>query len=237
MIRVKGGSARAFALPLAAFLAMLLCLGLIFAVGCAGTETSGEGTTQGMEEEQEITDTGTSGREAEEGREETTGENGGETPAEGGYTEFSLERQEIGVDSPFEWVKISDISWTDEGEYLRFVFAMQRQDGSDLAHVPNVAVSTVEVPEEELYEVCIWFMSVRPSTGIGDPQFIEAEMPVPLGDPVIESIERLTTGEGEGSGFAVRCAYSPAHPGVSSRPRRLMYLADPMRIILDIQKM
>lgn len=237
MKRVRGASIRALAVPLAASLALLLCLGLMFAVGCAGTETSGEDTAQGAQEEQGITDTSTSGREAEGGREETTGENGGETPAEGGYTEFSLERQEIGGGSPFEWVKISDISWTDEGDYIRFVFAMERQDGGDPTHVPDVVVDTVEVPEEELYEVCIWFRSVSPSTGIGDPRLQEAEVPVPLGDPVIKSIERLATGEGEGSGFAVRCAYSPAHPGVSSRPCRLMYLADPMRIIVDIQKM
>jgi len=237
MVRDKGGSNRVITFLLALSFALLLCFSMVLAIGCTGSERPGEDAAQGTEEEQELADSQSSDQESDDGQEPAPHENGDELPSEGGYTEFSLERQEIGEDSPFEWVKISDVSWTDEGDYIRFVFAMERQDGSDLVHVPNVAVTTVEVPEEELYQVCIWFISVRPSTGIGDPRFVEAEVPAPLGDPVVETIERLATGEGEGSGFAVRCAYSPAHPGVSSRPRRLTYLTDPMRVIVDIQKM
>jgi hypothetical protein len=49
-------------------------------------------------------------------------------------------------------------------------------------------------------------------------------------------MQRVGTADTEPVIFLVTCSYSPAHPGISSRPHRLTYQARPVRVILDILK-
>jgi len=157
----------------------------------------------------------------------------------GGNTDFSLDMQEIGKGDLVSDLKVADISWSDQGEYFRIVFEFEREDGGEVMEVPNCNTwytASGSPGHEKYYELFIALDDILPNQFDYAP-FAVAGKPVSLGDPLVETMERVSSADTEPVFFLIRCSYSEAHPGVSSRPHRLMYESDPMRVILDINKM
>ena len=157
---------------------------------------------------------------------------GGETAIEGGNADFSLEKQSIGEGMIFPDARIFSLSWSDQGDYLRIEFTMGLGDGRELTGVPNCNTWYTN----EYYSLAISFGDVKTYQFDLTP-FMEPDVPVYIGDPVVEYIQRKPSGRDEPVWFEVVCAHSEAHPGVSSRPHRLTYSSRPWTVILDIQKM
>jgi len=157
----------------------------------------------------------------------------------GGNTDFSLDMQEIGKGDLVSDLKVADIKWSDQGEYFRIVFEFEREDGGEVTEVPNCNTwytASGSPGHEKYYELFIALDDILPYQFDYAP-FSVADKPVSLGDSLVETMERVSSADTEPVFFLIRCSYSEAHPGVSSRPHRLMYESDPMRVILDIQKM
>jgi hypothetical protein len=157
----------------------------------------------------------------------------------GGNTDFSLDMQEIGKGDLVSDLKVADISWSDQGEYFRIVFEFEREDGGEVMEVPNCNTwytASGSPGHEKYYELFIALDDILPYQFDYAP-FSVADKPVSLGDSLVETMERVSSADTEPVFFLIRCSHSDAHPGVSSRPHRLMYESDPMRVILDIQKM
>ncbi len=157
----------------------------------------------------------------------------------GGNTDFSLDMQEIGSGQTVSDLKVADISWSDQGEYFRIVFEFELADGGEVTEVPNCNTwytASGSPGHEKFYELFIALDDIQ-TYQFDYPTFAVAGKPVSLGDPLVETMERVSSADTEPVFFLIRCSYSEAHPGVSSRPHRLMYESDPMRVILDINKM
>jgi len=156
---------------------------------------------------------------------------GDETAVEGGNTDFSLEKQSIGEGMIFPDARIFSISWSDRGDFFRIEFTMGVGDGRELNGVPNCSTWYTN----EFYSLAISFGDVKTYQFDLTP-FMDPDVPVNTGDPVVEYLQRKPSGRDEPVWFEVVCAHSEAHPGVSSRPHRLMYSSRPWTVILDIQK-
>jgi len=157
----------------------------------------------------------------------------------GGNSDFSFDMQEIGKGNPISGLKVTDISWSDKGEYFRIVFEFEEEGGGEVTKVPNCRTwytGSGSEGHENYSEIYIALDDILPEQ-LDDAAFAVADKSVSLGDPLIETMERVSSGDTEPVFFLVRCSYSEAHSGVSSRPHRLLYMSDPMRVILDIQKM
>jgi len=222
------GGARKTSLLIVLCAALLLALAAFAAVGCGGSEDDA------VQQEQDQVSEETAGEgqedtatESDEGSEDDSG-----IPSSGGNTAFSLELQEIGEGNEVAAYKLSDVTWEDHGEFFRVIFELKNADGSDVTEIPYCNTWYVS----EYYDIGISLNNIITYKFDYAP-FAAAEVPVSLGDPLVETIERMFTADTEPVGFRVICAYSEAHPGTSSRPHRLMYITDPMRVLLDIQKM
>ena len=159
--------------------------------------------------------------------EETTFDEGA---IEAGSTEFSLESQSIGEGIVVPDVAIHSISWSDHGDYFRIMFTLGVGDAPDLTGVPSCSTRYTN----EYYSLAITFDDIRTYQFDYAP-FLNADVPVSLGDPVVEYMQRKPSGRDDPIWFEVVCAHSEAHPGTSSRPHRLMYSTRPATVILDIQ--
>lgn len=232
------GTAR-LRLPACAALSLLLAA-MLLAAGC------GKAQPQESREQAQVMETG-EGAETTTGTgtaEEEAGEESGESESEepsvtGGNTAFSLEKQAIGEGGYVPDLRITDIRWADHGDYFRIVFEVEKSDGSAVTEVPNCHTyypGSYDPASENFHELNLSFDDI-PRYMFDYAPFQADDTPVSLGDPLIETMERVGVADTESIFFKVRCSYSPAHPGVSSRPHRLMYATNPMRIILDIQKM
>ena len=155
-----------------------------------------------------------------------------EETIEAGSTEFSLEGQSIGEGIVVPDVAIHSISWSDHGDYFRIMFTLGVGDASELNGVPSCSTRYTN----EHYSLAITFDDIRTYQFDYAP-FINADVPVSLGDPVVEHMQRKPSGRDDPIWFEVVCAHSEAHPGTSSRPHRLMYSTRPATVILDIQTM
>lgn len=215
----------------AAVVALLLVLAMVATAGCGKADEAPE--EERLQEE------------LEEGEEETgvpaeTGD--GEAAAEsvtGGNTDFSLEKQEIGEGGYVRDLRITDIWWADHGDYFRIVFGLEKSDGSPVTEVPNCCTfypGSYDPASENFHELFIFFEDI-PRYQFDYAPFQADDTPVSLGDDLIETMEGVGVADTEQVRFRICCSYSPAHPGVSSRPHRLMYATNPMRVILDLQKM
>jgi len=222
------GKAHKTSLLIVLFAALLLALAVFATAGCG---SSGDDADQ-QEQEQVSEET------AGEDQEDTTiasdesAECDSGIPSSGGNTEFSLELQEIGAGNVGAAYKLTDVSWEDHGEFFRVIFELKNADGSDVTEIPYCNTWYVS----EYYDIGISLNNIITYKFDYAP-FAAAEVPVSLGDPLVETIERMFSADTEPVSFRVICAHSEAHPGTSSRPHRLMYITDPMRVILDIQKM
>lgn len=214
--------------------ASLLMLTVLACVGCGRTE-------QGAVEEQQVAGenegSGTTiitTTEVEEDEEDAEDE---DVSISGGNMDFSLEEQEIGSGDFNPDLKVTDIRWADHGEYFRIVFEFEMTDGSEVSEVPNCNTWYPGAPGDKKYYELYISLNDIPFYTLDYAPFAAADTPISLGDPLVETIERVSGADTEPVFFLVRSAHSDAHPGVSSRPHRLMYESDPMRVILDIQKM
>lgn len=203
-------------------------------MGCGGAERGGR------EEEAEVieaTREEVAEQETEAGR-ETAGEvETEEEPVTGGSTQFSLESQRIGSGTVNADLRVTDIYWADYGEYFRIVFEFRKADGSEPTRVPNVHTDYMGLPGHEEYWNLLIHLDDILVYQLEDPTFAAEAVPVSLGHPVVKTMERMPTADTESIYFLVRCSYSPAHPGISSRPHRLMYATHPLRVIVDIHGM
>lgn len=217
-------------------LASLIILTLFACSGCGGSE---EGAVEEHENEQvETEDDENRTQEADTSQEEYQAEED-EASISGGGSDFELEPQEIGAGAHLSDLRITDIRWADHGEYFRIVFELECSDGSEVTEVPNCHTwyTGFGHPEhEKLYELFVSFDDIL-NYRFDYAPFAAADTPVSLGDPLVETIKRLSWADTEPVCFEVECAHSDAHPGVSSRPHRLMYQTHPMRVIMDIQRM
>lgn len=227
-------------LLVSAALAALLALAMLTA-GCgkSKTEPAGEQARVSEKSEEATAPTGaeTAEEEAEAGEEEAATEE--EASVTGGNASFSLEKQQIGEGGYIHDLRIADIRWADHGDYFRIVFEVEKSDGSAVTEVPNcyTLYPASDFPASENYhELFISFKDI-PRYQYDYPEFQADDTPVSLGDTLVKTLERVGVADTEQLRFKISCAYSEAHPGVSSRPHRLMYATNPMRVILDIQKM
>lgn len=176
----------------------------------------------------------------EDGSRTAGGENGeeeeGELPDTGGISEFGLEEKSIGSGTAVPDLKVTDIRWADHGDYFRIVFEFAKAGGGKVAAVPNCHTWYAGAPGNEEYHKLFITLEDILTYRFDYAPFAADDMPVSLGDPLVETLERVGTADTEPVFFLVTCSYSPAHPGVSSRPHRLMYQTQPMRVILDILK-
>lgn len=209
---------------------LILSLSLVTG-GCGKSEEAGPGEV----EKEEVVE--------EEPQEEVVEEGAGESEEEevsvtGGDTEFDLEPKKVGVLEPMPELRIADIRWADHDEYFRIVFEFRNADGSEVTRVPQVSTSYKPgaAPGEWEYWNIFISLDCMIRYQFDFPPFNGDDVPVSLGHPLVKSMERVGTADTEPITFLVRCAYSPAHPGVSSRPHRLMYATHPMRVIVDIRK-
>lgn len=223
------------------FLALLSCLFLLLwgvvlpLAGCGGKEetTTQEGVVEekSRETEERAEEESHAGEEKVEEEEETE-----ELPGSGGATQFELEDQSIGSGVIMADIQLTDIYWQDHGDFSRIVFEFRGDDGEEPAGVPKVTTYYGGVPGSEEY----WNIYVHLNDIILEEMRVSAFMtegvPMDLGDPVVRTMEMVPTADTESVAFLVKCAYSPAHPGVSSRPHRLRYQTHPMRIMVDILK-
>jgi len=218
-------------------MASLLTLTVLACAGCGKTE---QGAAENQEETEGEDEAGnTTIITIEDG--DTTGEvgedEGEDASISGGTTDFILEGQEIGSGEFIEDLKVTDIRWADHEDYFRIVFEFEYADGSEVTEVPNCQTWYPGAPgDERFYELFISLEDVMQYRFDYAP-FVTAEVPHNLGNPLVEAMERAPGADTEPVFFLVTCAHSEAHPGVSSRPHRLMYESDPMRVILDIRKM
>ncbi len=161
----------------------------------------------------------------------------GEEGIPGGSTDFSLESHQLGDGMIRSGLEVTDISWSDEGEYFRITFQFAQSGGGDVVEVPNCfSWYRGSAGDEGLYGLFISLDDI-PTGEFDYAPFAAAGTPVGLGDPLVETIERVGAEDMDPVTFLVRCAHSEAHPGTSSRPHRLMYDTGPMRVYLDIQKL
>ena len=208
------------------FLVLLaLFAGLWVTAGCGDSKEEGAGETV----EETAAEETTSGEAVSGTGSGNAGGGGG--GAQSGSASFSLEDQVIGNGTFNPDLKVTDITWADHGDYFRIVFELKKADGTDLTAVPNC-----HTWYSNPYYVLILSLDDIPTWKYDYPLLQEAVVPVQFGDPVVQMMFRWSTADGEPITIEVTCAYSEAHPGVSSRPHRLTYEANPMRVILDIQK-
>lgn len=222
--------------------ALLILIALFFlsaALAYGGCGKSEEGVKEEKEEaevreEETAEEEAGAAEEAEEVEEEEEEEE--EESVTGGSTEFRLEEQSIGSGVFMTDLEVTDIYWQDHGDFFRIVFEYRRKDGGEPTKVPNVSTFYGGAPGNEEY----WNIYINLSDiTIGEmkvPTFYTESIPVSLGNPLVKTMERTPTADTESVVFLVKCAYSPAHPGVSSRPHRIMYQTRPMRVMVDIQK-
>jgi hypothetical protein len=225
------------AAAVSAALVSILILALVPAVGCGAAEKpvsleQGGDNAEAVNTEEETIIDEEPGEETSERSEETAEDESGE-PEDGTGTEFLLEGQEIGSGEPLPDLEIDDIHWSDHGYYFRIVFELRRTGGGETAGVPNAC--TRYVGEDSLHRIVLTLEDV-PTCRFDYEPFAAEDEPVSLGDPVVENLIRLGTADTEPVSFMVECTYSPAHPGISSRPHRLLYSTSPLRVILDILK-
>ncbi len=212
--------------------ASLLSLAVLACAGCDKTEQQ-EKSPVGEDDETALIEETT----AEEEDATDADEADEDVSISGGNTDFVLEGQEIGSGDYIPDLEVTDIRWADHGEYFRIVFEFEHTDGSEVTEVPNCHTWYPGAPgDERFYELNISLEDVIQYRFDYAP-FVTAEIPLSLGDPLVETIERVSGADTEPVFFLVSCAFSEAHPGISSRPHRLMYESDPMRVILDIRKM
>ncbi len=217
--------------------ALMLCLIALVIAGC----NCGRGASQVEEEQQDhtpqATEVPTTVAPPATSGEGTSG--GGSGPTSGGHTSYSMDGQKIGEGNYSEWLKIVDVRWADHGEYFRVVFELKRLDGSDTTIVPNVETKYVSHDPGPTYSyedtfVYIYFNNVR-----GTGAFFDTDLPagvhVSMGNSLLEYIERLSTAYGEPCTLRVYYRTNKAHPGVSSRPSKLHWETNPMRVILDFR--
>jgi hypothetical protein len=223
---------------------------LLAILSCAGCGEEDKGAEQDAEQEME------QGEEDEEdGKDEADEEAGDDSEDDaddeedgddaedddastsGGNTDFILDGQEIGTGEYIPELRVSDIRWSNHGEYFRIVFEFENSDGSEVTEVPNCRTWYPGGPGSERYYEIYISLSDIVTYKFDYAPFATPDTPVSLGDSLVETMERYSTADGESVFFIVRCSHSEAHPGVSSRPHRLMYESDPMRVILNIQNM
>ena len=215
--------------------ASLLTLTVLACAGCGKTEQGAAENQQETEDEDE--EDNTTIITIEDGDMLEEDEEDEDASISGGNTDFILEGQTIGSGEFIEDLKVTDIRWAEHEEYFRIVFEFEYADGSEVTEVPNCHTWYPGAPgDERFYELFISLEDVMQYRFDYAP-FVTAEVPVSLGDPLVETMERASGADTEPVFFLVKCAHSEAHPGVSSRPHRLMYESDPMRVILDIRKM
>ncbi len=223
--------------PITAWVCLLCSLLLLWSaalplLGCGGKEK--EAATEEEAVEEKPTEGGEEAKPeipVEEEEEESS-----VLPESGGATEFKLQNQSIGSGGVMTNLQLTDIYWQDHGDFFRIVFEYRRKDGKDPDQVPNVSTFYGGVPGNEEY----WNIYIHPNDIlIGDmkvPTFAAEGVPVSLGNPIVQTMERVPTADTENVAFLVKCTYNPAHPGISSRPHRLRYQTHPMRIMVDILK-
>lgn len=210
--------------------AVLITLAMLVTTGCGSAEQS-QSKQEGQAEQPESGENEVTTSPAPTPTGGGTTEGGG-TSTMGGNTQFSLDMQEIGRGDSIADLKITDIRWADHGDYFRIVFEVKHADGSDVTTIPDCDTWY----PDQYYGLAISINNI-PTYKFDYAPFKDEEVPVSLGDPLVEYMKRLSTADTEPVYFEVVCSHSDAHPGVSSRPHRLMYETNPMRIILDIQKM
>lgn len=211
---------------------VVLCAGLWMTAGCGGSTKGSQETGTGQATS---TSAGDTAQNQNANQNTNTNTNGGQSEGtssvSGGNTDFSLNNQQIGgayVPDP----RITDIRWADHGDYYRIVFEFENQDGSEVTTVPKTHTWYFK-PD---YGIAIAFDNFA-TFKYDYSEFTEGDVPVNLGDALVKTMYRWDTADGEPVTFEVDCEHSDAHPGVSARPHRLMYQTNPMRVILDIQKM
>ncbi len=217
--------------------ALVLCLALLIlsaVLPCAGCGKAEKGAP--AEEEQAVEEAAEEGG-AGETVEEETAEGGEEVVVSesGGYTEFDLEDKHLRRGGFNRGLRVSDIRWADHGEYFRIVFEFRRADGGEVTVVPNVSTRYPGPPDNKEYWNLYITLEDIVCGEFSSPLF-SPDVPVSLGDPLVEKMRWEYTADTDQVRFLVECSYSPAHPGVSSRPHRLMYMTHPMRIVVDIRK-
>lgn len=218
--------------------ALLLLPGLFASCQCNKSEGGAQevkkediGTQENGTEEAR---TGAKREEVEEGVEEEEKEE--EIPATGGISEFDLEEKSIGAGGHISDLKVTGISWADHGEYFRIVFEFAKSGGGEVTAVPNCHTWYAGAPgNKEYYKLYITLDDIITYKFDYAP-FMAGDTQVNLGDPLVKTMQRVWTADTEPVFFLVTCSYSPAHPGISSRPHRLLYQAHPMRVMLDILK-
>ncbi len=227
--------------------------GWVFALCCAGlfllaslfVSCQCGRSVKGEQEEVEQKEEEIDGDESEEegartgdGEDEEEDEEGGEDeiPESGGISEFDLNEKSIGSGSTVSDLEVADIRWADHGDYFRIVFEFARSGGGEVTAVPNCHTWYSGAPGDKEYHKIYITLEDIPTYRFDYAPFAADDTPVSLGDPLVETLQRVGTADTEPVFFLVTCSYSPAHPGVSSRPHRLIYQTHPMRIILDILK-
>jgi hypothetical protein len=211
-------------------LVMMLIASTAVLAGCGASDESTPAQTEEVGQSETGSDETAVGSDSALSGEDTSAAD--DSSIEAGSTEFSLEKQTIGEGIIVPDAKIHSISWSDRGDYFRIEFTMGLGDGGELTGVPNCSTGYTN----EYYSLAISFNDIR-TYQFYYPPFADPDVPVSLGDPVVEYMQRKPSGRDEPIWFEVVCAHSEAHPGVSSRPHRLMYSSRPGTVILDIQKL
>jgi hypothetical protein len=218
------------------FAAALLLLATIACAGCgkAGQEKQTEPSTSS--EEEAGTTSPTTLEESSTPLEEGTTSTDSESSVVGGNMNFSLDNQQIGSGTYFTKLKVTNVRWADHGDYFRIVFEYKHEDGSEATGIPNVhTFYPGPLEHKEYHKIEINLLDIIRYQFDFAPLNPD-DAPVSLGDPLVKTIQRLSTADMEPVMFLVTCSYSPYPRGISNRPHRLMYQTHPMRVILDIQK-
>ncbi len=226
----SAGGRRGGSIPAWVFLvctSILLCSAALPLGGCRGREEAA--TEEEAVEEKPVED-------GEEVKPETTAEEASELLESGGATEFKLQNQSIGSGSFITGIQLTDIYWQDHGDFLRIAFEYHTDDGGEPTSVPNLSTFYGGTPGNEEYWKIYIVLSDIILEDMKAPTFAAEGVPISLGNPIVQTMERTPTADTESVVFLVKCTYSPAHPGVSSRPHRLRYQTHPMRIMVDIMK-
>lgn len=200
----------------------LVSLSALAGVSCGRSETAEVTAEESLEERAGEGTEGVEGTTTGEGPE--AAEEGGERPEErppreAGGLPFSFDTQTIGSGG-YPDLTISDIRWSDQGDYYRFVFEIRKTDGGNADRLP-LSQSYYSPDRTRLFI----FVS---NVSVTDDQLREEGDSVFLGHLPVSRITH-TTGP---SSIEITFVLDLVRP----LPCYLHYETAPLRVILDVRK-
>lgn len=233
---IEGGLRAALILIMAA----ALCVPLLTLAGCGKAEVR-EGGAQPQEEYVQAQEEAAAvdGAPPGEGAAESdaldvpdsdgdAGDDGSEGTSGGGNTSFAFDAQALGSSGGYPGFDVVDVRWSDHGDFYRIVFELRGHDGAVLDRVP---ICETYYPDgtatpEDMRRLGIRLVGFY---DLLDEELMPTHATVSTGDDVVTEITNMGIfGATDTLHFWVSMSWPHKH--------RLHYLADPMRIILDISK-